>query len=402
VTTQLTRAHILVADDQPDVARTLCNPLKHAGAILDFVSDGEHAYRKVDSRSFDLLIIDMKMPPNEWGGLWLLKKLGDGGWKIPALVLSGEGTKRQTIEALRLGASDWIDKSAAAAELEERCLATLVKTYSEALAAAAMRLPTVLASRLVQYSRTTNLEKRAAEGIRTLETVLRFIAILGLCTTPPRLLHGMRQQIARPTMGTWLTLCMSVAKASEAGKTFLNLSSCLMPDRVTRSQVQEQVKIRNAMAHSGYIPRTNEVQNLDDILTRFAHRANSTWRSALAVPTSMTYDGVAFTVSLMNLVGTNPPQHSALMTTTKLRTGQPVLIDPVSEPVSMFPWILTSGPDNLEQPQSILFDGVKLGKPNDFHPDSPLVYTNPSSGEHNIQPAERHDLIWQTISSWMD
>ena len=160
----LNHSRILVADDQPDVARTLCTPLRRAGAMLTFVSNGEEVFTKLEERPFDLLVVDMKMSPGEWGGLWLLRELREGGWHVPALVLSGEGTKKQTIEALRFGAVDWIDKSEAFSELEEHCEAILQHAISDGLDNAAARLPTPLAHRLAAYSRAIGTEKQAFEG----------------------------------------------------------------------------------------------------------------------------------------------------------------------------------------------------------------------------------------------
>jgi CheY-like chemotaxis protein len=94
-------ARILVADDQLDVARTLTEPLRAAGATLRFVSDGMEALDSIRAGGHDLLIADMKMPPHDWGGLWLLEQLKQRRYGIPCLVLTGEGQQRQTIEAMR-------------------------------------------------------------------------------------------------------------------------------------------------------------------------------------------------------------------------------------------------------------------------------------------------------------
>jgi CheY-like chemotaxis protein len=95
-----------VADDQSDVARTLCRPLHNAGARLRFVDNGRAALEQIATRPTDLVLVDMKMPPDEWGGLWLLQELQNGSWAVPAIALSGEGSKSQVIQALRLGAKD--------------------------------------------------------------------------------------------------------------------------------------------------------------------------------------------------------------------------------------------------------------------------------------------------------
>src|SRR4051794_29587351 len=105
---QLTGVLILVADDQTEVVRTLCEPLRREGADLRMVADGQAALAHLETTSVDLLIVDLKMPPEEWGGLWLLRQLNESGSSIPAIVLSGEGWGVR--EAFRLGATDYIEK----------------------------------------------------------------------------------------------------------------------------------------------------------------------------------------------------------------------------------------------------------------------------------------------------
>lgn len=400
MSTTLSRFRILVADDQLDVARTLCRTLQSHGALFTFVSDGQQAYARVDAEPYDLLIVDMKMPPGEWGGLWLLKELRDRGWRLPVLVLSGEGTKRQAIEALRSGAIDWIDKSSAGEELEERCIIALDHAVRDGLEHAAANLPTPLAQRLAAYSRQMGTEWQGIEGLRTLEAILRFIAILGLSTTKPFPLPAISKQIAKPSMGTWFAICGAVAEAPNAGKSFLRLSSCLMPDRKHRAQVQDQLRVRNAMAHSGYSPTVAEVARLHDLLTRFAHRANSSWRSTLAVPTSMTYDGAVFAISVLSLVGTSLPRNETLASATQIRTGQPILIGPESQTKSTIPWLITTSPRPSEM-QCLFFDGVHLRNPGRYEPESPLVYMNPHTGENGIQAAELGGLTYSEIRRWI-
>ena len=121
----IVRPRILVVDDQMDVAQTLTAPLAGAGMELGFAPGGEEAFVLLNSSIYDLLIVDMKMPPGEWGGLWLLEKLKSIGTVIRVIIMSGEGSMQQVKAALRLGAVDWIDKGDAHQELVSRCLAAI-------------------------------------------------------------------------------------------------------------------------------------------------------------------------------------------------------------------------------------------------------------------------------------
>lgn len=67
---------ILWADDQVDV-------VKSAAAVaisdklfsFDFCSNGIDALAKIKEKQYDIILIDLAMPPNRWGGLWLLEEL---------------------------------------------------------------------------------------------------------------------------------------------------------------------------------------------------------------------------------------------------------------------------------------------------------------------------------------
>ncbi len=111
---------ILWADDQIDVQETLSSLLADLRPEIVHVKDGQEALVRLTREQFDLLILDLKMPPLEWGGLWLLEQMQQAKVGIATIVLSGEGTQAETIKALRTGASDYVTKDNAIKELRER------------------------------------------------------------------------------------------------------------------------------------------------------------------------------------------------------------------------------------------------------------------------------------------
>lgn len=227
----------------------------------------------------------------------------------------------------------------------------------------------------------------------------RLTAIIGLSTATPFPLGDISRQIIRPSMGTWLSLCRALGEASDAGSTFSHLHSSLVPDRKHSSLVQDQVRIRNAIAHGSYTPNLKEVALLHDLLTQFAHRANTSWRSTLAVPVSMMYDGAEFTVSVMSLSGSGLPRPAIVMSPSQVRTGSPILIESDSQLRSLRPWIIASSTYGSEM-QCELLDGVRQRGPELGGTDDPLVYMNPATGQHGIV-AKEADLTWSAIGAWM-
>src|SRR4051812_2893689 len=101
---------LLWADDQPDQARTFAGALTDHGHEIAFVTSGSAALDAIRDATPDLILVDLAMPPGDWGGLWLLERLAELPDAPPALVVSGEGTQRETIQAMRLGAADYVNK----------------------------------------------------------------------------------------------------------------------------------------------------------------------------------------------------------------------------------------------------------------------------------------------------
>lgn len=399
MTDQVTGARILVADDQTDVARTLCSPLRKAGAQLRFVPDGHTALAEIATRPFDLIIVDMKMPPEEWGGLWLLRRLSLDGWRIPTLVLSGEGSKQQVIEALRLGSADWIDKDAAGEELLGRCTHILRDRLEQSLELASTHLPTPLAFRFARYARTTDPDKQVTEGLHTLEAVLRFAAALGLSNPAPAPLQGISpERLAQPSMGTWFTLCTALTQTPGCCTPFTEILSWLMPDRADRQPVQDFIKLRNDIAHGRATATLAHRDSLDLLLRRFAHRAASSWRATLAAPTSMTYDGSTYTLDVVTFTGAGKPSPATVRTDHPQVTGRMLLLTGQDPPLCLSPWLVAQATHRSGTSRCLQFDGLQRTKSG---PDytTPLKYAKADDTE-DTTTAGHPGGTWQALAPW--
>lgn len=78
---------ILVADDEPELAKMLARLLSRHGHSPTVVHDGEEAWGLRTTRRFDLLISDVRMPG--LGGLDLLRRLRSDGDRTPMLLMAG-------------------------------------------------------------------------------------------------------------------------------------------------------------------------------------------------------------------------------------------------------------------------------------------------------------------------
>ncbi|TJZ97471.1 response regulator [Actinacidiphila oryziradicis] len=398
----LSDALILVADDQSDVARTLCRPLQRAGARLRYVANGRTALAELATRPVDLVLVDMKMPPDEWGGLWLLRELQNGGWGVPTLALSGEGSKQQVIHALRLGAKNWVEKESAGEELLDQCVRVLAEDLSKALELSGVVMPTPLAYRFARFSRVTDSDKRMVEGLHVLESVLRFAAVLGLSSTPPVPLRGITHaRMATPSMGTWFDLCTALADAPGAGDDFKRILSCLVPDRADRQTVQDFVSTRNDIAHGRAEPDRMQGQRLDALLRRFAHRVTSTWRADIGIPTSMTYDGSSYCIDVLKLRGSGKPSPDSISSRTPVVTGGLFLLPEGAEPLPLAPWLIVEGAEDPEHLHCLQFDGLQRDKRGPG-PETRLKYAKADDGHDLGQAAIKSGGTWQSLAPWTD
>ncbi|MDT0496341.1 sigma-54 dependent transcriptional regulator [Algiphilus sp. W345] len=102
----MSNKHVLVVDDETNMRRVLEIMLQRMGYCTDSVENGVAALEFLDTRDTDLVISDLKMPV--LGGLGLLEKLRAGGNDVPVIVITAHGTVESAVEAMKLGAFDYL------------------------------------------------------------------------------------------------------------------------------------------------------------------------------------------------------------------------------------------------------------------------------------------------------
>ena len=101
------RTHILVIDDDAVACEFLQEALSREGYIVDFFTSGKDALKK-DLSQYDLLMSDIRMP--EMDGLQFLRQVREKWSELPVILMTAYGSLETTMEALRLGAWDYISK----------------------------------------------------------------------------------------------------------------------------------------------------------------------------------------------------------------------------------------------------------------------------------------------------
>ena len=99
---------VLVIDDAESIRDLLSEFLKEHGFEVSGAADGQAGLDLLKQRRFDLFFVDLVMPG--MGGIDLLREARDLGIHTPAIVITGFGTIQTAVEAMRLGAYDYITK----------------------------------------------------------------------------------------------------------------------------------------------------------------------------------------------------------------------------------------------------------------------------------------------------
>jgi DNA-binding response OmpR family regulator len=114
---------ILVVEDDSLVADAIRRGLSMAGFAVDCTNAAEQAGNALAAEHFDLVVLDIALPGID--GLTFLRRLRNSGSQLPVLILTARETLATKVEALDLGADDFLVKPFEQTELAARCRALI-------------------------------------------------------------------------------------------------------------------------------------------------------------------------------------------------------------------------------------------------------------------------------------
>ncbi len=103
-----TPARILVVDDEPNIRDALVRALNLMGYSAQEANSGGEALKILVGTSFDLMVLDMRMP--EMDGIEVMRRARQIGSDLPIIVLTGHATLDSAIAAVKSGAVDYLLK----------------------------------------------------------------------------------------------------------------------------------------------------------------------------------------------------------------------------------------------------------------------------------------------------
>ena len=106
---------ILLVEDEHNMARTLAKNLERAGHEVEHAPHGEAALARLGEARFDVVLTDLKMPVMD--GMQLLRAMHERESAPAVVVLTGYGTIESAVEAMKLGAADYLIKDARPQEI---------------------------------------------------------------------------------------------------------------------------------------------------------------------------------------------------------------------------------------------------------------------------------------------
>ncbi len=121
---------ILVIEDEPRIAADVSAALKTAGMVVDVVGDGEEAWFRGDTETYDAAVLDLGLPSLD--GLTVLKRWRAGGNRLPVLILTARGVWTERVEGINAGADDYLPKPFETEELVARLRALLRRSTGQA------------------------------------------------------------------------------------------------------------------------------------------------------------------------------------------------------------------------------------------------------------------------------
>ena len=111
-------ANVLLIDDEEQFLKVLEERLETRGLKVNTATSGEDALTLVNDRNFDAIVLDLAMPGID--GIETLRLLKEKNPDLEIIMLTGHATVQKGIEAMKLGAEDFLEKPVDLSVLLER------------------------------------------------------------------------------------------------------------------------------------------------------------------------------------------------------------------------------------------------------------------------------------------
>jgi DNA-binding NtrC family response regulator len=104
----MAETRVLIVDDEPNIRLTFRAALESAGHRVFEAADGAAALATLGTTQADLIVLDLRMAPMD--GMETLRRLREARIGVPVVMITAHGSVPDAVEAMRLGAIDFLPK----------------------------------------------------------------------------------------------------------------------------------------------------------------------------------------------------------------------------------------------------------------------------------------------------
>ncbi len=190
------RNTVLVADDEKDVARRLCEILEKEGYATFAAFSGEEALDVISKNKIDVVIADVQMPKMD--GLEVLKRVKGAFPDIEVIMVTGHGDQEVAVASLRKGAIDYLPKPVDLEELllaVERAIERIRLCRNSLYRSRELKLSSEIVSKINEELETT-VEKRTKELSETQVQLFQTAKLATLGEMSAGLAHEINQPLS--------------------------------------------------------------------------------------------------------------------------------------------------------------------------------------------------------------
>jgi len=108
---------VLLVDDEEEFVETLAERMRNRGMDVETSTSGRDALDLIDEDSFDVVVLDLKMPGMD--GLEALARIKKRRPEIQVVLLTGHATVEKSVEAMKQGALEFLEKPIDLSKLAE-------------------------------------------------------------------------------------------------------------------------------------------------------------------------------------------------------------------------------------------------------------------------------------------
>lgn len=107
---------ILLVDDEANVIKVFSDVLRNENYIVKGVENGPEAIKAIEKETFDLALVDLKMPRMD--GIEVLENIKKIKPHLPVIIYTGYGSVTTAVESMRKRAADYLNKPFSPEELK--------------------------------------------------------------------------------------------------------------------------------------------------------------------------------------------------------------------------------------------------------------------------------------------